>query len=277
MFALPLLISSVFLSLVASQLNDSALQIEAIQAHFNQAGIVPSLLPSFDPSALLAANFAGVGDITPGQPLTKEQSAPTPTISIYPANSSVALTGQFTIAMVDADVVGSDPSTGVNHHWLVNGVEITGNALTNTSATAITAYAGPGPAAGSGPHRYVIILYTQPSSFSPPADLSTPTGVSLFDLNAYVKDSGLGPIVAASYFTVEEGTTTVSVPETSSVISSTLAAVSGTSTAAGTASSTTASGNPANTGITGSNGSFRLGSYSPLSLLTFAFMTIIVL
>jgi hypothetical protein len=58
MFA-PLLISFTFLSLVASQSNGSALQIEAIQAHLNQAGIVPSLLPSFEPSALLVANFAG--------------------------------------------------------------------------------------------------------------------------------------------------------------------------------------------------------------------------
>lgn len=103
----------------------------------------------------------------------RTESAPTPIVSVYPANTSVALTGQFTIVMVDADIVGSDPSTGVNHHWLVNGVEITGcsavfscyfcsyltgNSLTNTSATTITAYAGPGPAAGSGPHRYAAIL-----------------------------------------------------------------------------------------------------------------------
>jgi hypothetical protein len=75
MFAVSLLLSFSFLSLAASQSNDPALQIKAIKAHFTQAEIVPSLLSSFDPSAVLVANFAGVGDITPGQPLTKDRES----------------------------------------------------------------------------------------------------------------------------------------------------------------------------------------------------------
>jgi len=265
----PILISFALLPLAVAQSNDSALQIKAIQAHFTQAELVPSLLPSFSPSALLTVNYAGVGNITPGQPLTKEQSAPNPTVTVNPANSSVSLTGNFTVMMVDADVVGSDPAKGVNHHWLVNGVQISGNTLSNASATSIVAYAGPGPAPGSGPHRYVIILYSQPSSFTPPADLSKPTGVSPFDLSAYVKNSGLGPIVGATYFTVEEGTTTASIPATSPVISSTLAPSSTTSTSSN-------SQKPTTTGASGSNGSFKLTSYSPLPLLIAAFVMAVV-
>lgn len=91
----------------------------------------------------------GPGDVTPGQKLTKErkcaqlgcthfiespnvESGPTPTVTVTPANSSVTLTGRFTIAMVDADVVGSDLSKGVNRHWLVNGVSVTGTSCSPT-------------------------------------------------------------------------------------------------------------------------------------------------
>jgi hypothetical protein len=80
-----------------------------------------------------------------------------------------------------------------------------GSTVTNTSAVGITDYAGPAPAAGSGPHRcvtrihymnryrtdhfpsYVVVLYSQPASFQPPADLSTPgVPVSTFIWSDYV-------------------------------------------------------------------------------------------
>ncbi|KAF9264921.1 PEBP-like protein [Marasmius fiardii PR-910] len=213
------------LPFVAAQSN-SALEISAIKAHFNQSGIVPSLLPTFNPTALLTINFAGVGDLTPGQLLTPEQTAPTPTISFTPANSSVKLDGNFTIFMVDADIAGTtDPN--VNRHWLVNGVTVQDNKLSNSSATAITSYAGPGPSEGSGPHRYVIILYQQPAEFIAPADFRDPIGVTKMNLQTYVLDSKLGPVVAANYMTVEAGTATVTPSSTAPVVSSTLTAPTG--------------------------------------------------
>ncbi|KAF8212512.1 phosphatidylethanolamine-binding protein [Mycena galopus ATCC 62051] len=152
--------------------------------------------------------------------------------------------------MVDADVVGTDDNTGgVNRHWLENSVTVSTNGtVSDATATAITAYAGPAPASGSGPHRYVILLYAQSSTFSPPANLSSPVpGVSKFDLNGYVKDSGLGDIVAANYFTVEVGTDSTSLPVTSAVITSTLASggsgsPTGSASAPGSSSSNKPSG-----------------------------------
>jgi hypothetical protein len=59
--------------------------------------------------------------------------------------------------MVDANPVGSDESTTAQtRHWLVNSVTLEGSApytVNYTGSTAITNYAGPGPAAGSGSHR----------------------------------------------------------------------------------------------------------------------------
>jgi len=238
---LSLAVLGIFLSCIAAQ---TTLQIEAIEAHFKQSGIVPSLLTTFDPSAVLAVNYEGVGAITPGQALSKDQVGATPTITVTAANSSVALSGNFTLAMVDADIVGTNESGGVNRHWLVNSVTVSDGAISNDSAVAITAYAGPGPASGSGPHRYVILLYSQPTDFHPPAEFQNPIpGVSKFNLSTYVSDSGLGSLVAAFYYTVEEGTATVSVSPTSAVVTSTLATGSGSGSGASAGSGTgTASG-----------------------------------
>jgi hypothetical protein len=256
------IIAAALLSFVRAQSTDPALEIEAIEAHFSGAGIVPSLLATFDPSAILAISYDGVGSISPGQQLTQEQVGSAPTLTVTAANSSVVLAGNFTLAMVDAGPVGSDESLGQTRHWLVNGVTVSSSVISNASAVAITSYAGPAPPAGSGPHRYVVLLYTQPSTFSPPTDLSQPNvGVSVFNVNDYVKTSGLGPIVAANYFTVEEGQATVSLSATSAVISSTLlpsSSVKPSGTLSSTLASATQSGKP--------NGAPSFFTTSPLAI-----------
>lgn len=102
------------------------------------------------------------------------------------------------------------------------------------AAAFSTNYAGPGPASGSGAHRYCLFLISQPSSFTAPAYLSQPdTPLGTYNFSAYLGDTGLGGIVAASYFTVENGQATAQVSSTSAVVSSTLA----TSAAASSSSS----------------------------------------
>ena len=49
------------------------LQLEAIKAHFQNAQLVPVPIPAFDPTAILTANFGGLGSITPGQVVTKDR------------------------------------------------------------------------------------------------------------------------------------------------------------------------------------------------------------
>ncbi|KAJ7135002.1 phosphatidylethanolamine-binding protein [Mycena crocata] len=250
------LISLALLSSVANAAT-TALDIEAIEAHFKQSLIVPQLLTSFTPGAVLSVAFSGK-EITPGQALEQSAVGTKPVVTVSALNAT--LTGKFTITMVDADVVGADESGGVNRHWLENGVTVASDTVSDTSATTITAYAGPGPAPGSGPHR--LDLLRSPSlpaarRLLSPSDLATTVeGVHKFDLSAYVKDSGLGEIVAANYFTVEAGTSSASVPATSAVVTSTLqpagASASGgaaaSAAASGSGSATNPSGSPAPTG-----------------------------
>ncbi|KAL1743279.1 phosphatidylethanolamine-binding protein [Schizophyllum fasciatum] len=245
--------SLLFGTLVSAQSDDSALGVAAIQAHFSNAGLVPDLLENFEPQGTLTLNFDGVGDIQPGQALSKDQVANSPALTIATSNSS-ATSGSFTVAMVDADIVGADESA-VTRHWLVNSDSVKDNKVDHSSANTITDYAGPGPAEGSGAHRYVVLVYSQPESFSPPSELSQPgAAVEKYDFKKYVSDSGLGPLLAANYFTVEEGTSTVTVSETSAVESSTLSASStgsGSGSGSGSASATSTGEDAASTNENG--------------------------
>ncbi|KAJ7940903.1 phosphatidylethanolamine-binding protein [Mycena leptocephala] len=220
----------------------------------------PRVAPHLHPGAVLSVAFSG-SEITPGKSLTQTANVSTkPVVTASAFNAS--LTGTFTIAMVDADVRWS------HRHWLANGVTLTSGTVSDTSATNITTYAGPGPATNSGPHRYVVLLYAQPSTFKAPADLSAPVdGVNKFDLNAYVKDSGLGDLVAANYFIVEVGTDPTSLPATSAVVTSTLASVTASGASGGASGATDSASAPASSDSTKPNGAVKSELQTAVALL----------
>jgi len=168
--------------------------------------------------------------------------------------------------MIDPGAVGSDQTKGQNRHWLVNGATIADNKVNFEGATTITQYAGPAPPAGSGPHRYTIVVYSQGANFAPPQNLSSPVpGVELFDFAEYVKSTNLGPLVAGIYYQVEEGTATVTVPATSPVISSTLSVARPSSS--GNPSGTSSGSRPTNT-TTNNNTGGAAGNIITYSLLS---------
>lgn len=60
--------------------------------------------------------------------------------------------------------------------------------------------------------RYVLLMYAQPTTFTAPANLSTAgTPLGTFFVQAYHDESGLGDLVAANYFQVENGVATATV------------------------------------------------------------------
>ena len=149
-------------SLVTAQSTNPTLEIEAIQAHFSNAGLVPSLLPTFAPTAFFNLSYSGVGAISLGQKLTKDREfitrtndainlanpapayvrarnllevSPTPQLTVTPANDTVKLEGNYTLVMADADVVGTDESKGQTRHWLVNDVTLTGVSRQSVHST----------------------------------------------------------------------------------------------------------------------------------------------
>jgi len=209
---LTVLLSLLAVPFVASQATEAA--IENIEAHFENSRIVADYLREFDPSALLTLAYEGVGELTPGQAVSAAQVGPTPVVTITPAEGT-NLTGPFTIAMIDVDVVGTQSET-VTRHWLANGVTVQDGVVSLEGANIITAYGGPGPAAGSGSHRYVVALYEQPAEFAAPEGFTGTLPIQPMNWLAYVESSNLGDLVAANYINVEEGTYTgVAVPTSS--------------------------------------------------------------
>lgn len=59
MIVLPVILA-LSIPFVSAQANSTAVQIEAIEAHFTQAALVPELLATFDPSSILTINFDGM-------------------------------------------------------------------------------------------------------------------------------------------------------------------------------------------------------------------------
>jgi len=215
-------VSLTCLALLASAQSNPTLDLQGIQAQFQAAHIVPDLLQSFNPTALLTVNYGGQV-VVAGTPETVDAVKPQPSLTLtVPPGTTLGKT--FTLAMVDPGAAGSDSSAGQTRHWLVNGVTAGDNgALTFPTETTITAYGGPLPPDGSGAHRYVFLLYDQPASFAPTGDLATPgQPIAVFNVNDYAKSSGLGAVVAGSYYSVEIGTATGSVVPTSAVVTSTL-------------------------------------------------------
>jgi hypothetical protein len=51
-------------------------------------------------------------------------SAPELTITPAAGSSADTFTGNFTLVMADADVVGTNETVGQTRHWLVNGVTL---------------------------------------------------------------------------------------------------------------------------------------------------------
>jgi hypothetical protein len=68
----------------AQPIDNTAVGISAIEADFEISDLVPDLLPSFNPSALMTVTFPGVGPISPGQNLSMQQTAPAPDVTITP-------------------------------------------------------------------------------------------------------------------------------------------------------------------------------------------------
>jgi len=260
-----LFVACALFSVARSQ--STQLQLEGIEANFENAQLVPVPIPVFEPTAILTANFQGLGSITPGQLVSRDQVTNAPELTLTPVNSTITFNGNYTVAMIDPGAVGSDQSGGQNRHWLVNGATVTDGRLTFESATTITEYAGPAPPAGSGPHRYTIVVYTQGENFTPPEDLSGPVpGVAEFVFPDYVESTNLGPLVAGIYYQVEEGTATVSIPATSSVVSSTLPAAH--LSTSGLSSGTSSGPRPTNTSTNNNSGS-AMGKVVSGSLLAF--------
>ncbi|KAG1826730.1 phosphatidylethanolamine-binding protein [Suillus subaureus] len=210
----------------ATQFDNTTLELEIIRARFQGAGLVPYLLANFTPTALLTATYTGGGIVTPGQLLPKSRTRTAPNLTVTPANMTTLLHEKYTLVMVDAWAPGYTDPRGQICHWIVNGVTVQDHSVLTHGSVVVEQYRGPAPPSGSGPHRYAILLYAQQfPTVSPPQGFPIKNNDPGFcHLTDYVKASNIGPLIAGTYFTVEEGVATFTPSPTSPVVTSTLLA-----------------------------------------------------
>lgn len=249
MFCKSIITLALFLSAVTAQtLPTSATeaQVDYVEAQYENSGLGDDSLPNtdsleveVDAEALLSVVY---GDllIENGQDYTTAQVSELPQLYVTPTSDSMEdfnTSSVFTLVLADAGAVGGPDAQGIFRHFLANNVQVGAPAsATNMTmpvlfdhASTVTIYAGPGPLPDSGIHRYAWLLFEQPASFVPPATPSTETGPGYWEggLSAYVRQAGLGDVVATSFFTVTApGTASFSAGSTMPAATSILASAS---------------------------------------------------
>ncbi|KAG8959876.1 hypothetical protein FRC03_007350 [Tulasnella sp. 419] len=235
----------------------SAFEINVVKEQFKAALLTPTVVPEFNPIGLLELSFPATGDIDVGEAVTKENSGAMPTVQIEgtlealttstsPLNSTAT---KYTFMLIDGDYPGADISKGVNAHYLQNDITygtLDDGAITfNYDSTPVIAYAGPGPASGSGPHRYTFLAFAQPAGFAAPATPAPGGSVQLISYPEYVKSANLGSPIAGTFFTVQVGESTVSMSATGAVDTATIPQPSSAASTGAGASSASRSGSSA--------------------------------
>ncbi|KAI9677849.1 MAG: hypothetical protein M1829_002346 [Trizodia sp. TS-e1964] len=179
--------------------------------------------------------------------LSKDATASQPTIG-----TAAALKGTYILLVIDPDA-GTFAEV---LHWLQPGLTSIANGSVNaagfvpltTNAQPISQYVGPAPPLNTGYHRYTLLLFSQPANFSVPsafAGFKYPN-ITGFNTANFVKAAGLGPVVAANYFRVINGTAnSTTTTSTAGATVSTPVSVAGNATVTVKPTTTTAAGTTA--------------------------------
>ncbi|GAA6003688.1 hypothetical protein JCM10207_003547 [Rhodosporidiobolus poonsookiae] len=215
-------------------------------------------------AAILSVVYPSFGVVENGQTYTVDQVTDAPDVFVTPSEETATWfnsSSRYTLTLADASSLGDPDTRGNYRHFLGNsltGAAASGSNLTFEPAdgTVITSYAAPGPIEGTGPHRYAWLLFTQPENFQAPSNLSSTASAAPWYVSDYVAQTGI-QLVAASFFTVQNGDPTGSVASTQAVNTATLSVSSAASSGASSSGSQTASSaSPSSTG--GGNGASTL-------------------
>ncbi|KAG6842009.1 hypothetical protein C0991_003535 [Blastosporella zonata] len=207
---------------------NSSLLANVTQA-FSQAQIVPDLLPSFVPDALVniffpppvgSSSISVAVNVTPGALLPENQTSAEPALFLITNNTAAAVDPPtYLLALVDPDVpTPQDLNRTEFLHFLGGNFSVDAASqdpslrLVNQSA-ALLEYLPPSPPTGSAPHRYVLLVYQVTDVTGDLASLVNATTSRLgFNLTAFVNAANLTSPVAGNYFLVgpDNSTTTAS-------------------------------------------------------------------
>merc|ERR1719350_91919 len=159
------------------------------------AGVKPDVV-SVAPPNLLQVEFPETGPVGLGDTLQVSKTSSKPSVSFPGADS-----GQlYTIAMVDPDAPSrKNPRAAQWNHWLVTNIEGSALAAGEVDGKVLMKYSGPAPPQGSGPHRYVLLVYRQEGRLNSRVSRAR----ARFDIGVFAKKNKLGDPVAGNFFYAE--------------------------------------------------------------------------
>ncbi|THH28600.1 hypothetical protein EUX98_g5579 [Antrodiella citrinella] len=134
-----------------------------------KANIIPDVVPnSFSPTQLFTATYSKAGLVKIGQEVDVDDAQQEPELTLVGEITKSG--GTYTVAFVDPDARPLEGKTGkLFRHWLITGLDSEhadpkhGLSLVK-SKKSTTAYKAPAPRPGTGIHRYVFLLFQEPSA-----------------------------------------------------------------------------------------------------------------
>ncbi|KAG9223558.1 hypothetical protein PLEOSDRAFT_1100961 [Pleurotus ostreatus PC15] len=150
-----------------------------VTASLASVQLIPDVIPpsaSFSPSVLFSVVWPTGKEALLGNELTRDETLDEPDIVFTPMGTPNSGEGgsetSYTLVMCDPDAPSrADPKYKEFRHWVITGLKspaITSDKTNNLNAlktkASTTPYRPPGPPPGSGLHRYVFLLFEEPSS-----------------------------------------------------------------------------------------------------------------
>ncbi|KAK4120426.1 PEBP-like protein [Parathielavia appendiculata] len=196
---------------------------------FVASGIVPEVVAALDPSVSFYASYkAGDDDhdelLVPGSSLSVSEATMPFEFSVENLNNATNITAQtrFLIYLLDADAPArSDPTARNLRHYLAGNYTQTGQhstvlptaqllAVPNGQFRPLTPFTNPNPSPGTGVHRFIYALYTQPARFNSAGfeSVGMEAETQNWNLSRWRAQLGLGPAIGATFFTIDTSSNT---------------------------------------------------------------------
>ncbi|KAJ3283652.1 hypothetical protein HK104_010285 [Borealophlyctis nickersoniae] len=157
--------------------------------------IIPDVISDFKPTVVVTAACAK-GPINYGNEFEVSDMQFPPSVSWVSSEPGSPL---HLLVMVDPDAPSRDhPKNRLYRHWAV--ANIKGDDI--ATATELTPYMPPAPPEGSGPHRYVLLLFRQPGD--QPMTFDVPKERGKWNATAFKEEYGVVP-VGANWFVSRRG------------------------------------------------------------------------
>ncbi|KAF9916232.1 hypothetical protein BX616_004281 [Lobosporangium transversale] len=174
---------------------------QATESALKKDGIIPDLLDSFQPKTMLVISYGDGLEVALGNTLPVKDTQNPPQISFQVENPD----DKYTLILTDPDAPSrANPKNREFRHWTVTNISGASDfqPADVSQGNVLTEYMGPAPPAGSGPHRYIFLLFKQTSS-SDASALTTPlTDRPKFNTKEFTSQAGL-ELVGANYYFAE--------------------------------------------------------------------------